>query len=179
MTDFPTADDLIAAYEDNVEALERVWHARLAVTADARSRFHGLPVAALQDRLERDRDELDQWVVMMLVSSFEAAVHTDARDRIDCRSKDDIRKPLRDLYDEYEPRVRLEDILDLWSKHVAIGTTVNQTLRRLLRRRHWLAHGRHWVDKKSGLNPSPWDAKLILDSYVQEVRRGAPDFPRT
>jgi hypothetical protein len=42
MSDSPTADELVAAYEDDVEALARLWHARGVVTADARSRFHRL-----------------------------------------------------------------------------------------------------------------------------------------
>lgn len=56
---------------------------------------------------------------------------------------------------------------------------VNQKLRKLLKRRHWLAHGRHWVDTKSGSKPSPWEAKAILDDYVREIRLVAPDFPLT
>lgn len=85
---------------------------------------------------------------------------------------------MRDLHKEHEDRVRLEDILDLWKKHVGIRAAVDQSLRKLLKRRHWLAHGRHWIDKKSGVKPSPWEAKLILDDYVGEIRLGTPDFPR-
>jgi hypothetical protein len=177
MSSFPGADEVVAAYEDQVEALEHVFHTRGAVTADPRSRFHGLSDAAIQERLERDREELDRWAVLMLVTSFEATLRTDAKDRIQSKTRDNVRKPLRDLYMAHDKRVRLDDILRVWEAHAAMSATVKQSLRTLLKHRHWLAHGRHWTNKHGAL-PSPLDAHGSLDDYVQALQGSAPDFPR-
>jgi hypothetical protein len=42
MGSFPGAEEVLAAYLDQVEALERLLHARATISADPRSRFHGL-----------------------------------------------------------------------------------------------------------------------------------------
>jgi len=54
---------------------------------------------------------------------------------------------------------------------------VKQSLRTLLKHRHWLAHGRYWTNKH-GAVPSPLDAHAHLDDYGQALRACAPDFPR-
>jgi hypothetical protein len=177
MSSFPGADEIVAAYEDQLEALERVFHARAVVSADPRSRFHGLSSGDIQERLEQDRGELDRWAVLMLVASFEATLRTDAKDRIQARTRDDVRKPLRDLHTEHEDRVRLDDLLRTWEAHAAVGMTVKQNLRTLLKHRHWLAHGRHWTNKH-GAMPSPLDAYAYLDDYAQALQASASDFPR-
>jgi hypothetical protein len=178
MGSFPGADEVQAAYLDQVEALERLLHARATLSADPGSRFHGLSDADIQDRLGQDREELDRWTVMMLVASFEATVRTDAQDRIAARTKDDVRKLLRDLHKEHEGRVRLDDILEIWEAHATVAPTVKQSFRTLLKHRHWLAHGRHWTNKH-GPMPSPLDARAYLDDYVATLQASVLDFPRT
>jgi hypothetical protein len=177
MSSFPRADEVVAAYEDQVEALERLFHARAVISADPRSRFHALSDAEIQERLEDDREELDRWAVLMLVASFEATLRTDAEDRIRARTRDDVRRPLRDLYEEHDHRVRLDDILWIWEAHVAVSATIKQDVRTLLKHRHWLAHGRHWTNKH-GAMPSPLDARAYVDDYVQALHASASDFPR-
>lgn len=149
MSSFPRGDEIVAVYEDQVEALERLLHAgmRADLVADPRSRFHALSDAELQDRLEQDREELDRWTVMMLTASFEATIRLDAEDRIKARTRDDVRKPLRDLHEQHKHRVRLDDLLDIWEAHVTVSPTVKQNLSRLLKHRHWLAHGRYWTSE--------------------------------
>lgn len=177
MSSFPRADDIVAAYEDQLEALERLLHARRALSADRRSRFHSLSDADIQARLELDREELDRWAVLVVTASFEATLRSDAIDRIAARTKDDVRKPLRELYDAHGTRVRFDDLLDVWEAHATVGAAVRQNLRKLLKHRHWLAHGRYWTNKH-GLMPSPMEAHAYLDDYMQALQASAPDFPR-
>jgi hypothetical protein len=177
MSSFPRADEIVEAYADQVEALERALRARLALAADPRSRFHGLSEGDIQDRLGHDRDEIDHWALMMLVASFEATLRADAVDRIGSRTKDDVRKLLRDLYAQYEGRVRLDDILGIWEGRIVVGAMVKQKVALLLKHRHWLAHGRHWSNKH-GAVPSPLDAWAALDDYVRVLSASVPDFPR-
>jgi hypothetical protein len=178
MSSFPAADEIIAAYEDQVEALERMLHARASLSADSRSRFYKLRDTEIQARLKDDRDELDLWAVLMLVASFEATVRTDAEDRIKTRTRDDLRRPLRDLYNEHDDRVRLVDILAVWEARITVSPIVSTNVRHLLKHRHWLAHGRHWANK-SGVLPLPLDTYGHLDDYTQELQAGAPDYPRS
>lgn len=177
MSSFPRADDLVATYEDQVEALVRLLHARKALTTDPRSRFHRLSDADIQARLELDREELERWAVLALTASFEATIRSDAVDRIKARTKDDVRKPLRELYEAHGSRVHFDDLLEAWEAHAVVGAAVRQNLRKLLKHRHWLAHGRYWTNKH-GLMPSPLDAHAHLDDYMQALQSCAPDFPR-
>jgi len=177
MINFPRADEITEAYQDQVEALERLFRARASLRTDHTSRFHRFSDADIQDRLEQDRRELDLWTVMMLTASFEATMRADARDRIDSRTKDALRKPLRDLYEEHQDRVRLDDLLAMWEGHAAVGPTMKQNVHTLLKHRHWLAHGRHWTNKH-GAMPSPLDARAQLDDYAQALQATIPDFPR-
>jgi hypothetical protein len=176
MSRFPAVDEIIAAYEDQVEALERLLRARTRAVAESASRFFGLTIPDLQARLAHDREELDRWALLVVVASFEATLRSDARARIDARTKDVMRKPLRDLFEEHDPRVRLEDILVLWEGRAPVGGKHKQAIRALLKHRHWLAHGRHWTNKH-GLLPTPMDARADIDDYARDLQILASDFP--
>ena len=121
--------------------------------------------------------ELDRWAVLMLVASYEATLRTDMQARIGARTRDVVRRRLRDLDVEHEGRVRLDGILGLWEEHARVLPLVKQNLRRLLKHRHWLAHGRHWTNKH-GTMPSPLDAHAYLDDHIQALCASVPDFPR-
>jgi hypothetical protein len=174
---FPGAEAIVAAYEDQVEALERLLRARASLSADPHSRLHGQSDAEIQLRLEANREELDRWALMMVVASFEATLRTDAAARIRSKTRDEARKPLRDLHAEHEGRVRLDDLLAIWERHTPISAAVRNSVRRLLKHRHWLAHGRHWTPKH-GVMPSPLEARADLDDYVQALQMSVHDFPR-
>ncbi len=176
MSSFPDADEIISAYLDQVEALERLLHARATICADPRSRFHQLADADVQGRLREDRIELDRWAVLMLVASFEATLRADAKERIDARTKDAVRRPLQALHKEHEGRVRLDDILEVWNTAAGVRAGVKQALGTLLKHRHWLAHGRHWTNKH-GPMPTPLEAHAALGDYVQALAAFASDFP--
>ena len=177
MSSYPGGDELVAAYEDQVEALERVFRARSVVRADPRSRFFELSGPDFEARLREDRAELDRWVLMMLVASFEATLRSDAEERIKAKTKDAARKPLKALYEPNPDRVRLEDMMKVWEEVAAVGATEKGNVRRLLKHRHWLAHGRHWINKHGRL-PDPLDAHSELGDYADAVRKAVSDFPR-
>jgi len=177
MSSFPGGDEIIRSYLDQREALERLLREHAALFGDPSSRFHGLAEAAIQARVEMDLEEVALWAVMMLVASFEATLRADAQARIGARTRDPVRKPLRELFEEHGGRVRLDDIRAVWETHVAVGATIEQEVARLLKHRHWLAHGRHWSNKY-GVMPEPHDAHAALDDYLQALRAAVADFPR-
>lgn len=55
MSSFPDADAIIAAYEDQLEALAEVFRRRAQLSTDPSSRFNGLSPQQIQDRLEQPR----------------------------------------------------------------------------------------------------------------------------
>jgi hypothetical protein len=100
-----------------------------------------------------------------------------SQDRIAARTKDAVRKPLRELREKHENRVRLDDILGIWEDYAPIASAVKQNLRTLLKHRHWLAHGRHWTNKH-GPMPSPVEAHAYRGDYAAALKASVPDFPR-
>lgn len=177
MISAPQTDAVYSTYEDQLEALAALFHARARLAADPNSRFSGMSSHEIQERLEWDRKELERWVVMMLVASFEASIRTDAARRIQSRSRDSVRLLLRNLFDTHDDRVRLVDILAIWDDHVSMRPAKRAAVRALLKHRHWLAHGRHWTNKHGAI-PGPPEARACLIDYVQAIRAEAADFPR-
>lgn len=146
------------------------------VLADPASRFYGLREDQLERRLELARTELDRATMMMVLASFEATIRTDARDRIDSRTKDGVGREFRRQQLEPE-RERLLDLLEVWERHASINSQTKSTVRSLLKHRHWLAHGRYWTDK-SAIKLTPEDAQAVLEDYADALRQLCPDFPR-
>lgn len=177
MSSHPRADDILQAYEDHSEALRRLFRLRKALVVDVTSRFYGLTESDLQLRLEEDANELARWTVMMLIASFEAAIRTDLDDRINCRTRDAVRKPFRDLQRDYGARIRLDDILAIWECHALVQKDVIRRVHTLLKHRHWLEHGRYWTNKYGKL-PAPHEVRMNLEDYEQAIKASVPDFPR-
>ena len=171
------ADAIVDAYLDQLEALHVLDRSAAVVLADPNSRFAGLTLQELLARTERDRAELDRWALLALVASFEATLRLDVKDRTTARPKHPVTKPLRDLFAQFGDRLRLEDLLATWEKHVVVPPAVQNAIRILLKHRHWLAHGRHWTNKYGAL-PSPLDARADIDDYFAALRGGVGDFPR-
>lgn len=177
MNKFPHAAEILNVYKDQAEALVNLHFARKSLGTDKKSRFYGLSIDAIEDRLEGNRNELDLWAVMMMAASFEATIRKDAENRISTRTRDVFRKPLRNLFETFPDRVRLIDILCVWESRMGMAAALKTEIRRLLKHRHWLAHGRHWCNKH-GLLPGPEDAWGSFDDYIQALQVIAPDFPR-
>jgi hypothetical protein len=99
------------------------------------------------------RRELDHQVVLMLTASYEAIFQTDLQERIKRRKKDDLSKALRSWWKDsrrrHEKWIDLASLLDVWKRTTGHRQVIGK-MKSLLLFRHWLAHGRYWVDK-SGL----------------------------
>lgn len=68
--------------------------------------------------------------------------------RVQERYKDDLSRPFRSLYKEYENRVSLEDdILGNWKLHHPKRKNVFSDYIAALSFRNWLAHGRYWTPR--------------------------------
>lgn len=176
MSSLPRADAVVDAYEDQVEALEALHHQRAKLSNSTASRFHGLTPEEIAQRLERDRAELDQWALLMVLASFEATVREDVRLRHGRKTKDAVRPSLQMLEQANPGRVRFDDILSAWDAASSVGQDLKGRVRNLMKHRHWLAHGRYWTNKH-GQVPSPLDALGYLDDYCIKLRMRVPTFP--
>lgn len=183
---FPGLDDVEATYRDQAEALAHLWASRSTVLTQVAplasrwtggSPFAGLSEASFEQRSRVDAEELRAWAVLALVASFEGTVRADAKHRMRLRTKDAVRKPLARLL-QADPKnaPRFFDLLGVWERGTSFGRR-RTDLERLVRHRHWLAHGRHWT-LKSGREPSVVEARAILDDYIAEMVRVSADFPR-
>lgn len=174
--DFPDAAAILAVFDDHVEALV-LTHKVRRLRARPASRFDRLDEDAFVARLEQDRNELEKWCVLALVASFEATFRQDLRMRVSLRSKDVVRKRLRDLAETSGGRVRFEDLLEVWETSANVGAAHRTNVRLLFRHRNWLAHGRHWTNKLGAL-PHPYVVRAQLEDYLASLKAAVPDFPR-
>jgi hypothetical protein len=135
----------------------------------SRSRFFAMTPGEIDAAFQEMTSELHHHLVLMLVASAEATLRTDALDRIRRRRKDPVSRKLRTLYQAKKAQGKralpLEEILNVWD----FETPGNQAkaaiaqMKKLLKYRHWLAHGRYWVDVQSGLNdPEPFEVWTLL-----------------
>jgi len=179
MTDtaWPGPAELLEHHERMLEALRVLARQFAAVTADPRSKFFGKLHDEFDELLLQMREELDEQTVMMMVASCEATLRIDFDGRLRDKTKDRVRRRFKELRSQYEERVQLDQILDAWREETGEVERIGR-LRQLVKRRHWLAHGRYWRDK-SGVSPDPRLAGLVIDDLLQALQRCLPDFPRT
>lgn len=128
------------------------------------------------DREQSIRDlagELSHEVVLLLTASFEALVQVDFEDRVSNRRKDPISRSLYRLARSHERRrdrprwIPVEEILDVWQRETGRAHLIGR-LKQLFQFRHWLAHGRYWVQKSGLKDPDPFVAwsigKAVFDA---------------
>jgi hypothetical protein len=112
--------------------------------------FVGYSDEEILDELNENLKEIERDACLNLLAAIEAAFRIDYAIRVEERDKDDISRRFRELFQEYQYRMPLEDILfDEWKEHPDIDRTIISELKGAFLYRHWLAHGRYWVLKAS------------------------------
>lgn len=172
--DWPKPPTILEHFQRSLEALGALAsHVRVAATPE--SRFYLMTQEEVDFAIAEMSRELNQEVVLLLTASFEAEFQTDFHDRVSRKRKDRVSKEFRRILGDQRgrrqgaKRATFEEILDVWAKqqgHVrAIGN-----LKQLIRFRHWLAHGRYWVQKSGLPDPDPFDAwqrgKIVLRALL-------------
>jgi hypothetical protein len=166
----PGPAEIFEHYLRSTEAI-RVLKASLRddpASVEPRSRFYGMIPVEVDEAIREMTRELEKQVVLLLVASAEAALRVDFLERVRARRKAPVSRGLRTAAAAVRPRrVKLETILGVWDektedKDRALHASIER-MKKLLHYRHWLAHGRYWVENKSGLNhPDPDEAWRIL-----------------
>ena len=168
--DWPHAADILRYYARSLEALDSLKREALAniATAPAAATVSSTVLsfqteAEIHLAIQQLRSELHQEVVLMLAATFEAELQVDFQARIARKRKDRISKRFRKLWYSQSRRagpkewVRIEEILDAW-KSVIGKPEVIGAFKQLVMFRHWLAHGRYWVQKSGLQDVDPYEA---------------------
>jgi hypothetical protein len=116
--------------------------------------FRSLSVEEINTRFESLREELDAEVRMMVVAAHEASVMLDARRRAEAGGQDAFGLALHRLFSrpkEGRGAPAPEDIPGAWKRHAPGTSRATGAFMQAYRYRHWLAHGR-WFLQRSGLD---------------------------
>lgn len=179
----PHPIEILRYYTQSLEALEALKQAVTASldagTVAPTSRFFGMTADEFDEALADLRGELDHHVVLMLTASIEAIFQTDLQERIKRKKKGDLSKALRKWWQRARRRreewIDLGSLLDAWKKTAGHGQVIGR-MKSLLLFRHWLAHGRYWVDKSGLRQVDPFTAWQI-GRAVFDVLPGFPPLP--
>lgn len=85
-----------------------------------------------------------------IIATTEALLRIDYAKRVHNRFKDKLSRELRTSAKLYENRI--ETLIDLWIKFHPLSKNYFSEFRRVLKERHWIAHGRYWVFKSGKLH---------------------------
>jgi hypothetical protein len=131
----------------------RVLDALNAALGPATNRYAGKTPAELKDDFAYQQSELDQLMMLGLLTATKASLRVDFVLRVRYRKKDALSREFRNADKATKHRIekiRLEaDILDAWRKHGGSARRKNAIgqFKGVLKLRHWLAHGRYWRPK--------------------------------
>jgi hypothetical protein len=136
------------------------------------SRFWAMTTDEIDEAFRKLASELDIQINLLLIASCEASLRIDFVDRLRRRKRDNASRRFKMLDQERKARakkgVRLEEILNVWAKEPTARRA--RELGSLLLYRHWIAHGRYWVEKKSGLNdPDPNEVWNIILQFLNSL----------
>jgi hypothetical protein len=171
-----------AAYKRYREELALIESAQrtLSPLADAKSSFYGLPPTDFVDSLRELRDEVEQRAYLAIVAEAEAVLQVDFRLRATRRRSTPLqhiaKRTVRRESRQDGVRITIEDILDAWKGHAGAKSVPISEFRQLLPHRHWLAHGRYFIDR-SGVPGDPGYAVERTGACLTELNRLDPNFP--
>jgi hypothetical protein len=114
----------------------------------------------------------------MIIAATEGVLQTDFRARAREKATTRLRNAAKRLLKREKSgrRLELEQILDAWSDEPDVAAGVVGEFKQLMSHRHWLAHGRYFVDK-SGVPAGPDFAHARARKLLAQLREIEPSFP--
>jgi len=174
----PSPDEAFASFEREIGLLETAGRTG-APTQDPDSGFFGLPHDEFVTLLRDLRDEIEQRAYLVIVAAAEAVIQVDFRARVDGRAAVLLRDRARQLsrQERRGRRIVLEDVLDAWADLPDARRAPISEFKQLLNHRHWLAHGRYFVNR-AAVPDDPGFAVARARTLLAELNRLDPTFPR-
>jgi|SRR6185312_7065730 len=145
-------ESVFSWYEDQIEAINdfknkvitSIIHPRPSLVVN--KKFISLTLTEINLYFDNSTNELKHLVCLNLISATEAFLRVDYYKRIKKRERSKIGRLFRDIENNKENKVSLEDdIIEAW-KSIKRSNSFSDFLG-LLKYRHWLAHGRYWTPK--------------------------------
>lgn len=150
-------------------------------TQDVESPFYGYPHDDYLQALRELREEVEERAYLAIIAATEGVLQTDFRARKRAKAKVPLRNTAKVLIGREERgrrRVELEEILDAWAEEPDVPNGVIGEFKQLMAHRHWLAHGRYFVDR-SGILPGIDFAMNRVTGLLSRLHNVDPDFPRS
>lgn len=135
----------LAAYHADVTASLRLYFSPAAPAFT--TRFAAQSPREVATELRSRLLESDIRSTLVLMTSLEAHFQIDFNLRCRSNLSDALSVHFRDIETTGGNRVRLEDILEGWKRHVSTTADLIGQLRGAFKFRHWLAHGRYSSSK--------------------------------
>ena len=141
----PTSVDIAEQYDVSVKSMI-LYYSKVNPGFSTQFRFF------TDDEVENEREdrleETDTALALTLLASIEASFRVDYLRRCYRRRKDSLSRNFRELYKRKRRRVSLEDdLLEAWKRHAPVPSSLVGDIKGAFKYRHWLAHGRYWVQK--------------------------------
>ncbi len=184
---WPKPIEIFETYRRTLEAIEHLRRDLLTNSprVPVTSRFYGMDAREIERAVSHLVRELDLQISFQLVASAEAMLRVDFHRRVTRKGKDAISRRYRSVENARKARgkrgARLDDLLNAWleaSERPGLGLAIRD-LRRLIHFRNWIAHGRYWVEDRSGLRgPHPADVWTILGRVFSRLE-GFDSLPDT
>lgn len=181
-----TSDPALAPFERILTTWDRTRYTITVVMKDpagTTSAPDGPYFGLLDDEFLLAIDEasvaLEKWTVVAIAAASEKMFFDDARCRVVKRTRDAVRRPLRDSFLRLERQgvtIGLDVVLKEWRRHAGGMNESMKAYERLFTARHWSAHGSRWTPK-GAFAGGPLDAFMIVEDVVGSLRREVPDFP--
>jgi hypothetical protein len=174
-----TLDDALAWHEAIVESVLSHRASTLASfhagMSAAGSRFFAMSYDEIDAFFVKEREEVDGRSAITIVAAAEAAIRADYRQRVQRNLKD----PLSRTYSAFHralsapakvrPPFNESGIIDQIKTSGVVAGHVVAEFRRVLRMRHWFAHGRYWTLKLSGSGPAPSDVHAAAWALISAL----------
>ena len=107
--------------------------------------FVGYTKKEIEDELNYNLNEIEKDACLNLLASIEAIFRIDYAIRCERKRKETISRKFRELFNEYQHRMPLEEsLLETWKEHFPDKKHIISELKGAFKYRHWLAHGRYW-----------------------------------
>ena len=176
----PGPEEAYGSFQQEVELLLSAARTASPTQDKLSPRFYGLPYDDFIEELRLLRDEIEQRAYLAIVAATEAVLQVDFRTRVKARAVVVLRDHAKKLEQRERKggrRIEVEHILDGWSTVAGIRQAAISEFKQLLGHRHWLAHGRHFVNR-AGVRDDPafaFDRSRVL---LAELSRTDTTFPR-
>jgi hypothetical protein len=159
----PLAD--IADYHTAAETSLRLYFSR--VNPNYEGLFIAYSRSEVQKELNNRIEETDFRSSLITLARMEAVLRRDYQYR--CREKraDEVSIAFRKWHKTWGDHVRLDDILDIWSRHHdhPMKRVIGE-VSRMFKFRHWLAHGRYWNPNKKH---DFWDVYSTVEVLTENL----------